>query len=169
MPRDLGRPGAAAVWDGVENRPVPAGHVNRPVDLDRRVVFDLPGPVPRGAIEIHDVPVSWIIRVDLAMGDAPQTLVLSDLSEALTVEGRRLDDLNVDLGDLRARVHGEQERECRGDEDGWTDFGHGCLRLRAHHISPGVVDRLRPHHRSSCDAGRTHRLPGTDRGATRYP
>ena len=99
---------SAPVRDGVIQGTVPAGHVNRPVDLDRRAVLDSPGAVARRVVEIHDVTVPRVVRVDLAMGHAPQTFVLSRQPKALSVQCRRLDHLQVDSGDLGGCVRGDE-------------------------------------------------------------
>ena len=83
--RRLGRTSAAPVGDGVVDSPVPAGHVDRSVDLDRRAVLHPPGIVARCTVEIHDFTVPRITRVDFAIDNALQALVLSHPAEALSI------------------------------------------------------------------------------------
>ena len=92
------------VGDCMVDGPVPSGHVDRPVDLDGRAVLDTAGPVGPRLPEIHDVTVPGIVRVDVAIGDAPHSLVLSYAAEALPIERGRLHDLEVDPGDLGESV-----------------------------------------------------------------
>ena len=70
--RRLGRSGPAPVGDRVIERPVPAGHVDRPVDLDRRPVFDPPSRSAGCVREVHDVLVAEIRRIDLTGNCAAQ-------------------------------------------------------------------------------------------------
>ena len=55
-------------------------------------------------------------RVDRSFHDPPQAFVLTDVAEALPVQGRRLDDLEIELRDLGERIRGRDERE--GDDRG---------------------------------------------------
>ena len=128
--RRLGRSGPASVGDRVIERPVPAGHVDRPVDLDRRPVFDPPSRIAGCVREVHDVLVAGIRRIDLTGNCAAQQLVLADIPEGPTAERRRFHDVQIERGDLRQTASRRQQARDDRDDERAFHVAHDVSRLR---------------------------------------
>ena len=77
---------ASPVWRRMMDAPVPLRSIDGPVDLHDRAVFDASGVVARGVLEIHDPLVARISRVDLSVGNSPESLVRADLPKMPAVE-----------------------------------------------------------------------------------
>jgi hypothetical protein len=79
------------------------------MDLDGRAVLDHPARVARREIQVDDPGVQRMGRIDFPVDDAPDPLVLPGLSEALPVQRRRFDHLQIDSGDLGDAVLGQSK------------------------------------------------------------
>ena len=101
------------------DRPVPAPDVYGPIDLYRGAVLNETAVVARRVLEIDDLTMSRIVRIDFTVGETPEALVPPYLAEALTAERGRLHYLEFDAGELRSSV----QREERVGEDGGSEHG----------------------------------------------
>ena len=82
-----------------------------------------------------------IRRVDLTGHDAAQELVLADLAEGLAAQRRRLDDVQVELGDLRHPAARRQQASDDGDQESAVHSAHGISPASA---SDDIPSRRQP-------------------------